>query len=68
MLGHMGFLPPRELGREYLSSIRVDVGEVDEEEMYDQVGSHISALAEAMETADDKVNVQRIALTSSYAK
>lgn len=58
MLGHMGFVPARELGREYLSNIRVDIGEVDEEELYDQVGSHISALAEAMETGDDKVTIK----------
>lgn len=55
MLGHMGYLPPRDLGRDYLSNVRVDVGEVDEED-YDQIGSHISALAETMETTEERVN------------
>jgi len=55
MLGHMGYLPPRDLGRDYLSNVRVDVGEVDEED-YDHIGSHISALAETMEITEEKVN------------
>ncbi|KAG0207363.1 Ral GTPase-activating protein subunit alpha-2 [Mortierella sp. GBA30] len=58
LLGHMSFLPGREMGREYnLNATRVDVGEMEEEENYDNphVSSHISALAEALENADEKI-------------
>ncbi|KAI1298893.1 Ral GTPase-activating protein subunit alpha-2 [Mortierella claussenii] len=56
LLGHMGFLPTRELGRDHHSGAKVDVGEVDEEDPYDHVGSHISALTEALETSDEKLS------------
>jgi len=59
LLGHMSFLPGRDLNREYnLSAARTDIGEVDEEESHDypQMGSQISALTEALETGDEKVS------------
>ena len=54
LLGHIGFLPGRESVREHHSNLRADVGEVDEDEPFD-IGSHISALAEASEGNDEKV-------------
>ncbi|CAO3569063.1 unnamed protein product [Mortierella alpina] len=59
LLGHMSFLPGRDLSREYnLSAARTDIGEVDEEESHDypQMGSQISALTEALETGDEKLS------------
>ncbi|KAF9964855.1 Ral GTPase-activating protein subunit alpha-2, partial [Mortierella alpina] len=59
LLGHMSFLPGRDLSREYnLSAARTDIGEVDEEESHDypQTGSQISALTEALETGDEKLS------------
>ncbi|KAF9571934.1 Ral GTPase-activating protein subunit alpha-2 [Mortierella alpina] len=59
LLGHMSFLPGRDLSREYnLNTARADIGEVDEEESqdYPQTGSQISALTEALETGDEKLS------------
>ncbi|KAF9987563.1 Ral GTPase-activating protein subunit alpha-2 [Mortierella antarctica] len=59
LLGHMSFLPGRDLSREYnLNAARTDIGEVDEEESHDhpQMGSQISALTEALETGDEKLS------------
>jgi len=61
LLGHMGFLPAREMGLG-----RVDIGEVDEDEMYDHVGTHISALTESLEANDEKV--QRCTVTGVVAR
>ncbi|KAF9982200.1 hypothetical protein BGZ65_003133, partial [Modicella reniformis] len=54
---YMGFLPNRDLGREYHpAAVRADIGEVQEEEVFDNPGSHISALTEAYEVSDDKLS------------
>ncbi|KAG0368288.1 Ral GTPase-activating protein subunit alpha-2 [Gamsiella multidivaricata] len=55
LLGHMGFLPGREAGRESQLSMKVDVGEVDEEEAYDHPGLHVSALTETPDATDEKI-------------
>ncbi|KAG0300073.1 Ral GTPase-activating protein subunit alpha-1, partial [Linnemannia gamsii] len=49
LLGHIGFLPGRDSARDHHSSLRIDVGDLDDEESFDYIGSHISALAEGTE-------------------
>lgn len=49
LLGHIGFLPGRDSARDHHSSLKIDVGDLDDEEPFDYIGSHISALAEAPE-------------------
>ncbi|KAF9110043.1 Ral GTPase-activating protein subunit alpha-2 [Mortierella sp. AM989] len=57
LLGHMGFMPSRESGRvEHVSNLRTDVGETEEEELYDHTGSHISTLTETLETNNDRLS------------
>ncbi|KAG0054973.1 Ral GTPase-activating protein subunit alpha-1, partial [Linnemannia elongata] len=56
LLGHIGFLPGRDSAREHHSSLRIDVGELDDDEPFDYIGSHISALAEATEGNDEKLS------------
>ncbi|KAF9436275.1 Ral GTPase-activating protein subunit alpha-2 [Entomortierella beljakovae] len=57
LLGHMGFMPGRDYVRpDFHPSVRVEIGETEEEELYDHVGSHISALTEALETNDDRLS------------
>ncbi|KAG0261110.1 Ral GTPase-activating protein subunit alpha-2, partial [Linnemannia exigua] len=56
LLGHIGFLPGRDSAREHHSSLRIDVGEQDEDEPFDYIGSHISALAEATEGNDERLS------------
>ncbi|KAG0348001.1 Ral GTPase-activating protein subunit alpha-2 [Podila humilis] len=56
LLGHMGFMPSRELGREFHSTLKADVGEVDED-LFEQDGSHISAMGDPLsEAIDDKLS------------
>ncbi|KAF9931791.1 Ral GTPase-activating protein subunit alpha-1 [Linnemannia zychae] len=53
LLGHIGFLPGRDSVH---SSLRIDAGELDEDEPFDYIGSHISALAETPEGNDEKLS------------
>ncbi|KAG0030462.1 Ral GTPase-activating protein subunit alpha-1 [Podila clonocystis] len=54
LLGHMGFMPSRELGREFHSALKADVGECDEEPF--EHGSHIPTMGElSMELTDEKL-------------
>ncbi|KAF9193953.1 Ral GTPase-activating protein subunit alpha-2 [Haplosporangium sp. Z 767] len=56
LLGHMGFLPSRDLGRDFHSNLRMELGDVEDDDSFDHVGSHISALTEAVETTDEKLS------------
>lgn len=54
LLGHMGFMPSRELGREFPSTLKADVGECDEEPF--EHGPHIPTMGElSAEPTDEKV-------------
>ncbi|KAF9325237.1 Ral GTPase-activating protein subunit alpha-1 [Podila minutissima] len=54
LLGHMGFMPSRELGREFPSTLKVDVGECDEEPF--EHGPHIPTMGElTAEPTDEKL-------------
>ncbi|ORZ10641.1 hypothetical protein BCR41DRAFT_324938 [Lobosporangium transversale] len=60
LLGH-SFLSNRDqgVGREFHSSVRataVDVGEVEDEDLYDNAGSHISTLGDVLDTSDEKLH------------
>jgi len=56
--GHMGFLPGRDSGREYHNAMKVDVGDMQEEEMLENAGSYVSVLTEMTEPFDEKVIVR----------
>ncbi|KAF9285697.1 Ral GTPase-activating protein subunit alpha-1 [Mortierella antarctica] len=54
LLGHMGFMPSRELGREFPSTLKADVGECDEEPF--EHGPHIPTMGElSAEPTDEKL-------------
>lgn len=55
LLGHMGFMPSRELGREFHSTLKADVGECDEESF--EHGPHVPTMGElSTEFTDEKVH------------
>ncbi|KAF8935660.1 Ral GTPase-activating protein subunit alpha-1 [Haplosporangium bisporale] len=54
LLGHMGFMPSRELGREFHSTLKADVGECDEESF--EHGPHVPTMGElSTEFTDEKL-------------
>ncbi|KAF9381562.1 Ral GTPase-activating protein subunit alpha-1 [Podila verticillata] len=55
LLGHMGFMPSRELGREFHSTLKADVGECDEESF--EHGPHVPTMGElSTEFTDEKLS------------
>ncbi|KAF9431070.1 Ral GTPase-activating protein subunit alpha-1 [Podila epigama] len=55
LLGHMGFLPSRELGREFHPTFKPDLGECDEEP-FERGGSHAATMGDpSMDITDDKL-------------
>ncbi|KAF9579969.1 hypothetical protein BGW38_003560 [Lunasporangiospora selenospora] len=56
LLGHMGFLPNRDLTRDYHTSVKADTGDGDDDDSSDPVGSHFSTFADMMDTNDEKLS------------
>ncbi|KAF9999457.1 Ral GTPase-activating protein subunit alpha-2 [Entomortierella chlamydospora] len=57
LLGHMVFTPNRDSARaDHHSNLKTEIGETEDEDWNDHVGSHFSALTEGLDTNDDRLS------------